>query len=151
MNAGSLAASAALLLAAPPVPQVGRDPIGGYWEPGTRPRPAPADGAWEIAVGAALLSLGVIGAGAAGAGVWATDARRCDRVTGLAPDRCRGLYVFSWVRVAYGILLAGGGVGLLVVGGRRRARRRRFDAMRDFSLRAGPSGVAVAGRFGWSW
>ncbi|RMG94300.1 MAG: hypothetical protein D6705_16655 [Deltaproteobacteria bacterium] len=149
-------ALAAVLLATPPAPnapKVGEEPIGGYWAPGERPRVAPPDGRWEIGVGAALLSLGAVGAGAAGAGVWATDPARCDRVTRLDASSCRSLHVLSWVRVGYGIGLAAAGAALLGVGLRRRARRRAFDAGRDFAVTGGPLGVrgAIVGlrvRFG---
>ncbi len=145
---------ASLLLAlAPPAPEVGRDPIGGYWAPGERPRVAPPDGRWEIGVGSAMLSLGVVGAAAAGAGVWATAPDRCGATTGLSPETCRSLHVLSWVRIGYGAALAAAGAVLLGVGLRRRARRRAFDANRDFALRVGlgPGRDGVCAAFVLRW
>lgn len=126
---------AALLSWAPPgewEPGKGVGP-GGYWELGERPEPEPPDGREKLIAAYILMPLGVLAVANGAAFTYLMSPQRCpDEIGSLGRDldegECRGLFIYSAIRTAYGSLMLGSGIALLGIGLHQRKRHRAWKA-----------------------
>ena len=120
----SSALAAALAAPPPSSPPLGPgEAPGGYWSLYER-RSEPPDGSNNLALGAALFSLGAIRAAVGGMTVWTgRDPARCEEVVNGA---CAEVEIYGWTGVGLGALMLVTGVVYLGVGARQRARHVRW-------------------------
>jgi hypothetical protein len=129
----SLASSMMLaaVLAGPPgkSPPPSSVPPGGYWTLADQHgRSEPPDGDDELTLGAVLLPLGAIRAGAAGLTLWMADNPEFCPIN--TPERCNGMRIYGWVGIGEGILMSGTGLAYLIIGASRRAAHERWKGGR---------------------
>lgn len=101
--------------------------VGGYDDAFDLKGRPPPDGEDEVLAGSIVLPLGIIGAASSGVQLWLSMPGYCqDRWDSIGSrpteDQCKGVYVFSIIRVVHSSLMATAGAVLLGIGLVRRKK-----------------------------